>query len=111
MGRNRLALHRRQWGAAVKGGALRDRPYTGYVQLHHVTTRETCCIADAFDSVCGWAGPARVDADGLLAARVLCELDRRGFSGPGRIGRFQASVGLESDGLVGPNTLRALGLK
>jgi hypothetical protein len=109
-GRWRLALHRRMWSAAERLGWLKPRPVIAYVQGHHVTVRETCCIADAHEIVCVWATPERFDANGLLACRVLMELERRGFKGPGRVARFQASVGLVADGLVGPRTIAALGL-
>jgi hypothetical protein len=81
-----------------------------YVQAHHVTVRETCRIANAHETVCMWAFPTRTDANGVKAARALAEIERRGFPGPGRVERFQASAGLAADGLVGPKTLRALGL-
>jgi hypothetical protein len=42
------------------------------------------------------------------AAKVA--LNRRGFSGATGIAAFQASAGLTADGLVGPNTCKALGV-
>jgi hypothetical protein len=109
-GRGRLALHRKFWRRAISSGVLRDRPVIAYVQGHHVVPRETCAIANEHDEVCMWALGPRWDANGTLAARALVALEQRGFHGPGRIKRFQESTGLAADGLIGPRTLRALGL-
>lgn len=109
-GRSRLKLHQTMWRDAITRGWLRDRPAIGYVQAHHVVDRETCWIANAFDEVAMWAAPTRLDADGERAAQILAALERRGFRGVDRVRAFQRSAGLVDDGLIGPATLRALGI-
>ena len=51
------------------------------------------------------------DVAAKLALRVVVELERRGFRGPGAVERFQrAEGGLKVDGFVGPETCKALGI-
>lgn len=51
------------------------------------------------------------DVAAKLALRIVCELERRGFRGPGAVERFQrAEGGLKVDGFVGPETCKALGI-
>lgn len=109
--RGRLEWHKAQWARATQQGTVRKRPVSAYVQGHHVLCEGTCAIADAHDDVCIWAAPDLIDMEGLRAAQALAEIERRGFTGVGRIGRFQASAGLKSDGIVGPQTLAALQIR
>ena len=109
-GRARLKLHQVKWEQAVHRGLLKRRPVVGYVQAHHVVARETMWLLDAHDETCMWAAPERMDAQGLLAARAFTDLERRGYTGKGRVIRFQQDNGLTVDGLCGPQTFQALGL-
>ena len=56
-----------------------------------------------------WCEPWPDDAT-HRALLVVAELARRGFTGPDAVARFQASVALGADGIVGKDTLAALGL-
>lgn len=109
-GRARLKLHQSKWGQAEKSGLLKRRPVVGYVQAHHVVARETMWVMDAHDVAAMWAFPSRIDGDGLLAARTFTALERLGYRSKGRVARFQLDNGLTVDGLLGPQTLGALGL-
>jgi hypothetical protein len=57
-----------------------------------------------------WAVPSRADRDGRAAFVALCELDRRGYWQPDGLVAFQRANGLPDDGVLGPRTLRALGV-
>jgi hypothetical protein len=96
-----------------------------YLQAHHGTKRDresgamvpygthplaASVMADAFNDVTFWAAGERMDDDGAALARALVEIERRGFTGAGRIARFQASAGLNPDSQIGPKTRAALGL-
>jgi hypothetical protein len=61
-------------------------------------------------TVCLWQW-GEFDANTLRALRVVRALAQLGLTGPGAVREFQASVRLVVDGIVGPRTLRALGLK
>lgn len=87
-----------------------DLDWRPYLQLHHVHAADTIAMAVRYPTCALWAIPTRSDAHGRAAFLVLCELHRRGFWGEDAVQRFQASVGLEADGVVGPATARELGL-
>lgn len=107
-GLQRLALHKRQWAGAVERQLLKPRPPMVYAQAHHVTAQQTLCVANSASECALWAFPRRADSEGLLAGRALAELERRGYSGPGRVEAFQRAAGLDVDGLAGRETMRAL---
>lgn len=50
------------------------------------------------------------DAAAKLGLRIVAELERRGFRGPGAVERYQRAEGLTPDGFVGPKTCAALGV-
>lgn len=125
----RGALDRREaralasWAAAVRKnwidadvpdgqpGDESDVDWMPYVQLHHVLCSDTCGLAVRYPLTCFWAIPTRADKHGRTALRALCELYARGFWGEDSIKGFQSSSGLKPDGLVGPKTLAALGVR
>ncbi len=110
--RELLAMYAGQWRELAARGVVRDRPMAVvYVQGHHVCTEGTCAIADAGTDVGVWAAPTRLDAAGVRAARALVGIEDAGFTGPGRIARWQAARGLKADGIVGPKSLAALGIE
>lgn len=111
-GESRYKRHNAHWKDAQRCGVLSSRPLrTVYLQAYRCLVRELCRVANLYDDVCFWTfSRGRHDARGTLAACALAEIEARGFTGPGRIQRFQTSAGLVADGLVGPKTLAALGL-
>lgn len=103
----------RQWAAqgdvlpAHRLGGARCVPY---VQAHHVSVSGTCALLDRAPLASAWALPSRSDAAGVLALRADAILRREAGHAPGRAARYQAARGLVADGIVGPATLRAMGL-
>jgi hypothetical protein len=108
------------WAAAVRAGwIVEDDPSTAmregvawrpYYQLHHVPMRDTVASALGHECAALWAVPTRADRDGRAAFVALCELDRRGYWRADGLVAFQRDNGLEADGVLGANTLRALGV-
>ena len=83
-----------------------------YAQSHHHRVAAACYLHDRAALSASWTirrDGALCDANGLLALRADAEMRRRVGHAPGRIARFQASAGLDADGIVGPATLAALG--
>jgi hypothetical protein len=60
-------------------------------------------------TVCLWQW-GEFDPNTLRALRIVRSLAQLGFTGPGAVSEFQASVRVVVDGIEGPRTLRALGL-
>lgn len=84
-----------------------------YAQSHHHGTAAACYLHDQAALSASWTirrDGALCDAAGLLALRADAELRRQVGHAPGRIARYQASVGIPADGIVGPRTLAKLGL-
>lgn len=84
-----------------------------YAQSHHHRVAASCYLHDRAALSASWTirrDGALCDANGLLALRADAEMRRRVGHAPGRIARFQASAGLDADGVVGEKTLSALGL-
>lgn len=116
-----LQRHAISWRAAIKLGWIRENmPVWMYGQLHHVPCTQTITYAsDPRRSpwghnvgvnghvFVGWTVEKdRCDEHGEMSLRVLSDLARRGQT----LTEFQQSVGLAPDGIMGPNTARALGL-
>ena len=110
------------WGDAVRRGWIRsdapdgtpedehDLDWRPYYQLHHVHAADTTAAILAQPLACLWALHTRADAHGRAALLASCELWRRGFRGTDAVARYQSSVGLQPDGVIGPATARMLGL-
>lgn len=108
----RLDAHRRSLALAgirpelAPGGT----GWAPYVQAHHHALSAACALYDSAPLACAWTLPERCDDLGVLALRADAELRRLAGHAPGRAARYQAAHGLTADGIVGPATLRALGL-
>jgi hypothetical protein len=110
------------WGQAVRRGWIApdapegspedatDVDWHPYYQAHSVPMRDTVLSAVGRPTVCLWAYPRRADAQGILALKVLCFLHNNGFWTRQGVQAYQASAGLKVDGVVGPMTLKAMGL-
>ena len=106
----RLAWARREYPLAGASPADRVRisrqQYRASAQDHV----ELLLVESLTGSVFLWHW-GEADAAAKLALRVVAELERRGFRGPGAVERFQrAEGGLTPDGLLGPKTCAALGI-
>jgi len=117
--RARFAASRAQHEALASRGVIRPEfvpgasSCVGYHQTHHHELAALCWLLNQSALAASWtvrADGALCDDVGLLALRVDAELRRQSGHAPGRIERFQAEHGLAVDGLVGPATLRLLGL-
>ena len=115
----RFAAVKTQHDALVHRGTIREafapagEGFICYAQSHHAETAATCWLLDQSALAATWTvrrDGALCDDAGLLALRADAEMRRRMGHAPGKIVRFQASNGLTPDGIVGPATLRALGL-
>jgi hypothetical protein len=84
-----------------------DMPVHAYLQAYDARTDELCLASERYPVTCWWTWPERMDDAGTRAIAALAELHRRGLS----IREYQTAAGLVSDGLVGPKTLAALGIK
>jgi len=102
----------RQWDTAdvLPAHRLGGARCVPYVQAHHVSVSGTCALLDRAPLASAWALPTRSDAAGVIALRADAILRREAGHTPGRAARYQAAHGLVADGVVGPATLRALGL-
>lgn len=108
-----------QYTLAVARGLIRSDfaptapGFVLYAQSHHHATAAACYLHDQAALSAAWTirrDGSLCDAAGLLALRADAELRRRVGHAPGRAVRFQKSVGLDADGVVGRDTLAALGL-
>ena len=85
--------------------------YVLYTQAHHLTTDAACCLHDLSALSAAWTlEPGVCDAAGILALRVDARMRAAVGHEPGRIRRYQHSVGVEITGRVDAPTLAALGL-
>jgi hypothetical protein len=83
-----------------------------YGQVHGLTTAGAAVVLDAAPVTRAWALPTRCDEQGLRAIEaVLRARALTGHRGAGAIARAQALHGLTADGVVGPATLAALGVR
>lgn len=116
-----LKTHADSWRVAIKKGWIRaNLPVWMYGQLHHVPCTQTITYASdprrppwgqdvgvSNRVFVGWAVEKdRCDLHGEMTLQALSDLARRGQT----VTEFQQSVGLEPDGIMGPNTAHALGL-
>jgi len=114
--RARIAKAEGQMRAFVGRGVVRPElgpggdGYDAYGQLHGMTPAGAAVVFDRTDIARAWAIPTRHDAAGLLGLRAVLMCRARAGRSGGAVARWQASVGLTADGVVGPVTLRALGL-
>lgn len=116
-----------QWLRLVRSGVVRadlgpgGAGFATYGQCHDIVSAGVMLVADRTDISCVWALNAatgepdrrkfpKCDALGAFAIRALMRVRREAGEGAGSIARWQASNGLEPDGIVGPRTLAALGL-
>ncbi|MEZ4391976.1 MAG: C1 family peptidase [Polyangiales bacterium] len=105
----RLAWARLDYPRA--GGSPADRVRVSR-QLYRASTQDhvELLLAESLTgSVFIWNW-AEADISAKLALRIVVELERRGFCGPGAIERYQRAEGLKVDGLLGPKTCAALGI-
>ena len=88
--------------------------YAPYVQLHGCSVAAVCHLTDRGQTACGWALPrapkGRSDELGVLAWRAMRAVRAEVGAGPGAIARWQAKRGLQADGVLGRDSLVALGL-
>lgn len=114
--RRRLASHTADIGRLVAAGHCRPElapggaGWTPCGQVHSLTTAGAVVVLDAADTVRAWALPTRVDEAGLRALEAVLVCRAQSGRSAGAVARWQASVGLTADGIVGPNTLRVMGL-
>lgn len=109
---------KRSWAdldAAERRGLLRaGMQRVVYAQAHHVPCAQTVTELLDVPLACLWAAPARIDSDGRMALRALCEARRRGYGGrAGEARRLVVELGAAAgptDRVVGPRALKALGL-
>lgn len=118
--KHRYAAYHWSWGQAkAKGWYRDDLPFGLYLEAAEANdTAAACSIAQRHESICWWGIVPEMDDMGRLSMLACCLLHQLGYWGAddedkGRDGvhRFQADHGLYQDGLVGPKTLRALGLR
>lgn len=114
--RARIARAEGQMRALVGRGVVRPElgpggdSYDAYGQLHGMTPAGAAVVLDRTDVARAWALPTRHDAAGLLGLRAVLIARRETGRSAGAVARWQASVGLVADGVVGPATLRVMGL-
>lgn len=108
------AVKQHQWAAARR--ILREDMVPGqvrclpYVQIHGSTTGAVAWLLDKAPVGRAWAIPTRMDEDGLRGLEALLRARRACGKTPGAIARWQTLKGLKPDGIVGPQTLKSLGL-
>lgn len=113
----RIASATAQWTALVDVGEVRPdlgpggAGWTAYGQVHSLTTAGAALILDSSDTSRAWALPTRSDDAGVRALEVLLTARRLHGRAAGAIRRAQAAHGLVVDGVAGPLTCAALGLR
>jgi len=111
----RTQKHRASWAAMVKQGRISPKVVVdAYLQAYSTPVTQLVTAGCEWNWIYFWCAPklprGRMDANGTIALRASCELERRGFRKPGGIREFQAASGLVVDGVVGEKTLGALGI-
>lgn len=83
-----------------------------YLLMRGCLVAELGWVADHYAQVCCWTlkGGDTMDANGKAFMLAMVAIDRAGFKGVGRIGRYQTSKGLEANGKLDGDTLDALGV-
>lgn len=106
----------RQHEAMVSRGAYRPELVPGaaacatYAQLHGCTAGCVAWLLDRAPVGRAWALPTRCDEEGLRGVEAVLLARRAHGAAPGAVARWQLAHGLETDGIAGPLTLRAMGL-
>lgn len=114
--RRRMTSHGTDMARLVAAGDCRPElapggsRWTPYGQVHSLTTAGAAIVLDAAETVRAWALPTRVDEAGLRALEAVLVCRAQSGRSAGAVARWQASVGLTADGIVGPATLRVMGL-
>jgi len=90
-------------------------------QGHQTDPRDLAKAAIENDHIAIWSAPSivdqgrredgRLDAQGVRALMLAAVVRSLGYIGEGAVAAFQAAMGLEPDGKVGPATFRAAGLE
>lgn len=114
---------RRRWNRAVhqheamvRRGVYRPEFVPGaaacatYAQLHGCTAGCVAWLLDRAPVGRAWALPTRCDEEGLQGVEAVLLARRAHGAAPGAVARWQLAHGLETDGIAGPLTLRAMGL-
>lgn len=102
-----LYLHQLSWEAGAREGRTpHSIPRGVYLQAYGCRTDDLCTVSSCFPWTQWWAFKTRLEAEGLVAAAAMAKLARLGMT----ISQFQAANGLKVDRIVGPKTLRALGV-
>lgn len=100
--------------AVAEGYVSPEKSFNIECQLHNSRCDSLCSVAVWSDTETSWwalnGNPAYSDDSGVQALWSCCELERRGYTGPGSIIRFQRDNGLVVDNRVGPATRAALGV-
>lgn len=109
------ARSRANLSVAIADGYMRPGlEQLGYQQLHGCRCDDLCFVGVQYEDLGMWAlstSDPYFDTDGENALRALCELHKRGYDGGDAIIRFQRdNPPLVVDGIMGPATLRALGI-
>lgn len=111
----RGALQRRaqtsakSWAKAVaKGWVREDIPRHPYIQAYGTVLHDLVEFGTQGPLVVWWSVPNRMDETGNEALVAVCELRKRGYTGPDAIRRAQHALGVKEDGIYGPITHEAL---
>lgn len=85
--------------------------FVPYLAGYGVSVAGTCAMAENYNLVQFWSSPDRLDIHGRRAVEALRKMREAVGVGPDLVRRYQQFAELGVDGLVGPNTLAALGVE